>query len=178
MKKIFLVSCLLALAACMLCGCDMFRSLAGRPTSGDLAEMRAELARREAVETARRDSVERVVRHQQDSIAAAQKALETLAGMGGLLREPSQLSGLSSSTSLGSRYYAVLGSICLCCFRAITALGCDGKASSPFGCCAFSTMWWLYWFIRAVMVLVQAIGSMPCSFPGRAIGSFLPIFGR
>ncbi len=110
MKKIFLVSSLLALTACMLCGCDMFRSLAGRPTSGDLAEMRAELARREAVETARRDSVERVFRHQQDSIAAAEKALETLAGLGGLVRDPSQLSGLSSHTSLGSRYYAVLGS--------------------------------------------------------------------
>lgn len=110
MKNRILVTSLLALAVCMLSGCDMFRSMAGRPTSRDIEVMRAELASREAAETARRDSLEKVQRHLQDSIAAATKALEVLAGMGGLVRDPSKLSGLSSSTVLGSRYYAVLGS--------------------------------------------------------------------
>ena len=110
MKKKILVSSLLALAVCMLSGCDMFRSMAGRPTSKDIDMMRAELASRQAAEAAYRDSVERVLRHQQDSVAAAQKALETLADLGGQLRHPSQLSGLSSSTTLEYRFYAVLGS--------------------------------------------------------------------
>lgn len=108
MKHRIIVFCTLLMAACLMCGCDMFRALAGRPTSKDLEEMRAELAYREAAEFARQDSLKKVEARQKDSLAAV-AALDSLRMMGGLLRSPSRLGGFSS-TSPAHKYYVVLGS--------------------------------------------------------------------
>lgn len=100
---------MILLAACLSGGCDMFRSLAGRPTSADLIVMRDEISMREAAEAARRDSLEKAARLKADSLARM-SALDSLKKMGGLLREPSKLGGLASSSVLSCKYYAVLGS--------------------------------------------------------------------
>lgn len=49
--------------ALMVCSCDFFRSLAGRPTSGDIDRIRTERSLQEAREQAVRDSLEREERN-------------------------------------------------------------------------------------------------------------------
>lgn len=110
MKNRILIISLLAAALCTLCGCDMFRSLAGRPTSKELDACRAELQAIEAAKQAEQAALEAAAQHQRDSIAADEAALVSLKGLGGLLREPSRLGGLSSSSALSHRYYIVAGS--------------------------------------------------------------------
>ena len=98
-NKILVISAfLLVLLVCG--GCDMFRSLAGRPTSSDIAAMRAVIEAREAAERARQDSLERVAR----------AALDTLASMKGYLRRPSSLGGLSADSVPSGVYSIVIGS--------------------------------------------------------------------
>lgn len=98
------------LTAVLLCsGCDMFRSLAGRPTSSDIEAMRVELRRREAAEAARRDSLERARRDAEEAARVA-AALDTLQSMKGLLRSPSRFAGLASGSVPGARYSIVIGS--------------------------------------------------------------------
>ena len=105
----------LAVSALLLCilaagGCDMFRSMAGRPTSADLEEIRVELARREAAaEQARLDSIARVKKAREDSLARA-AALDTLQKMKGVMRTPARFGGLASGAALDSTYYIVLAS--------------------------------------------------------------------
>ena len=67
MKKILAISALAAL--CLLTGCDFFRTLAGRPTSADIAAKRALIERTEQQEAARRDSIQRVEQQILASIA-------------------------------------------------------------------------------------------------------------
>ena len=107
-NKILVISAFLTvlLAAC---GCDMFRALAGRPTSSDIRAMRAGLVAREAAEAARRDSLERV-RIEAENAARMAAALDTLESMKGLLRTPARFNGLASGEEPGSRYYIVVGS--------------------------------------------------------------------
>ncbi len=89
-NKILVISAfLLVLLVCG--GCDMFRSLAGRPTSSDIAAMRAVIEAREAAERARQDSLERVAREEAAAAARRAAALATLASMKGYLRRPSSL---------------------------------------------------------------------------------------
>lgn len=97
------------LSFCLVCGCDAFRSLAGRPTSEDIEMMRLELEVREAMENARLDSLEKVREHVRDSLAA-EAARDSLMQMRGLLREPARLGGYSSSFVPEFSYAAVLGS--------------------------------------------------------------------
>ena len=52
-NKILVISAFL-IALLTACGCDMFRALAGRPTSSDLKAMRTALVTREAAEGAPR----------------------------------------------------------------------------------------------------------------------------
>lgn len=108
MKNRILIISLLLAAVCTLSGCDMFRSIAGRPTSEELDACRMELKAREAAEQARLAALEMAQKHLRDSIAADEAALDTLKGMGGLLRDPSRLGGFLSAP--GSRYYVVAGS--------------------------------------------------------------------
>lgn len=106
-KILVLSAFLLTLPLC--CGCDMFRSLAGRPTSSDIAAMRVELGRREAAEAARRDSLDRVRREAAEAARIA-AATDSLNAMRGLFRTPANFKGFLSSTQAGSKYYIVLGS--------------------------------------------------------------------
>lgn len=107
-NKILVISAFL-LVALLSGGCDMFRSIAGRPTSSDLEAMRAELAAREAAEAARLDSLERV-RLEAAAAARTAAALDTLETMKGFLRTPARFGGLSSGMEPGSKYYIVVGS--------------------------------------------------------------------
>lgn len=99
---------LIALAAVMLLSslqsCDFLRRLAGRPTSAELAMLRAEKQREEAEYKAHIDSLEAVKKALADSIAAA----DSIRQIGGTVLNPSALGGLFT-TKLDSRYYIVVG---------------------------------------------------------------------
>lgn len=70
----------------VLCGCDMVRSIMGRPTSADIERMKAEKLASEKQKAAERDSIER---------AAADSAA---------------LAAAVASNALNCRYYMVAGS--------------------------------------------------------------------
>lgn len=109
MKNKYLLFSVLVVAVCLLTGCDMFRSLAGRPTSEDIAQMRVVLAEREAAaEQARLDSIARERQRVEDSLARI-AALDTLEMMRRLVRTPDRFGGIISSDPL-KQYYVVLGS--------------------------------------------------------------------
>ena len=107
-NKILVISAFL-LVVLVSGGCDMFRSLAGRPTSADIESMRTALAAREAAESARRDSLERV-RLEAEKAANIAAAVDTLESMKGLLRTPARFNGLAAGSEPGSKYYIVVGS--------------------------------------------------------------------
>ena len=108
MKRILYV--VLLLSALVLTGCDGFRRLAGRPTSAELAEMRAavqlrqEAEREAAAYQARIDSLRRVEQAIADSLAV----LDSLQQMRGTILNPSAMGGLFT-TKLDYRYYIVVG---------------------------------------------------------------------
>ena len=109
MKRSVILS--LALAALLLSGCDFLRSLAGRPTSGDLEEKRAaiERAQEEARHQATLDSLEKVRQRMADSLAALEAhLLDSLSQAKGTILNPTRLGGLYT-TKLESRYYIVVG---------------------------------------------------------------------
>ena len=108
-NKILVISAFLLVV--LVCGgCDMFRTLAGRPTSSDIAAMRAVIEAREAAERARQDSLERVAREEAAAAARRAAALDTLASMKGYLRRPSSLGGLSAGNGPSAVYSIVIGS--------------------------------------------------------------------
>ena len=83
-------------------GCDFFRTLAGRPTSRDIANMKIEIANAEkAKEQARMDSCRRA---QADSLAA----LDSIKQYGGSILNPAKLGGLFA-TKLEARYSVIVG---------------------------------------------------------------------
>lgn len=91
-------------------GCDMFRSMAGRPTSAEIGVMRARLAAREAAEAARRDSLERARLEAAAAAARTAAAMDTLEAMKGVLRSPSSLGGIAAGFEPSSKYCIVIGS--------------------------------------------------------------------
>lgn len=109
MKHRIIVFSLLMLSICLVSACDMFRSLAGRPTSEDIDMMRMELEYRETEAIARQDSIEKAQARIKDSLAV-EAAKDSLSKLGGLLRNPSRLGGFSSSYVPEHKYYIVMGS--------------------------------------------------------------------
>lgn len=109
MKKGFIVT--LLATATLLSGCNLFRSLAGRPSSGELEAKKArielaralEAARLDSLERARKDSLERVARAEADSVAAT-VALASL----GIVKEASGI-GTFRGLALPARYSVVAG---------------------------------------------------------------------
>lgn len=107
MRKTVLI---LALAACTLLagGCDFFRTLAGRPTSADIAVKR-QVLEQAAVEReqARRDSI--------SAVQAAQKAVEdSLAVMAQLSGTPkltvaTRRFDAATTAAIDHRYYVMVG---------------------------------------------------------------------
>lgn len=89
-----------------LVGCDMFRSLAGRPTAEEVELLRIEkLKAEEAVRQARVDSLARLQAEMEDSLAI----MDSLSQIQGTILNPSEMGGLFT-TRLDSRYYIVVGS--------------------------------------------------------------------
>ncbi len=89
-----------------LAGCDMFRSLAGRPTAEEVELMRIEkLKAEEAVRRHRVDSLARLQAEMEDSLAI----MDSLSQIQGTILNPSEMGGLFT-TRLDSRYYIVVGS--------------------------------------------------------------------
>ena len=108
-NKILVISAfLLMLSVC--CGCDLFRTVAGRPTSEDIEVMRAEIDARAAAEAARQDSLERAAAEAAAAAARSAAALDTLASMKGYLRTPASLGGLSRDNAPSAKYSIVVGS--------------------------------------------------------------------
>lgn len=100
-----------ALSAVLLSGCDFVRSLAGRPTSGELEEKRIAIERLQAEERyrAQLDSLEKVRKRMADSLAALEEhLLDSLSQAKGTLLNPSKLGGLYT-TKLDARYYIIVG---------------------------------------------------------------------
>ena len=95
---------LLALCLCAICSCDMFRSLAGRPTSDQIEQKKVLIALREKAEQARLDSLQKAEKHLADSLAA----IDSIRGCGMLVRIPADARGLSS-VGLEKKYYVILG---------------------------------------------------------------------
>lgn len=103
MKKGVILS--LLLTSVLVCGCDFFRTLAGRPTSGEIEEKRAAVERLErAKEQARLDSVRVAEKAAADSLSAV--ALVDSLGVKML-----PLSGLGGAEGgMASAYVIVVGS--------------------------------------------------------------------
>ena len=87
-----------------MCSCDMFRSLAGRPTSDQIEQKKVLIALRQKAEQARLDSLQKAEKHLADSLAA----IDSIHSCGMLLRTPAEARGLSS-IGLEKRYYVILG---------------------------------------------------------------------
>ena len=109
MKRSVILS--LAAAVLVLGGCDFVRTLAGRPTSEEIAvkESKIERYRDVARYQARIDSLERVRVRLADSLAALDAhLLDSLSQVKGTILNPTKMGGLYT-TKLQSRYYIVVG---------------------------------------------------------------------
>ena len=87
-------------------GCDFFRSLAGRPTSEDIENMKIERLRaEEAALQARLDSLKNV---EQKMLQDSLNALDSIRQIGGSVLNPAKYGGLFA-TRLEARYYVIIG---------------------------------------------------------------------
>lgn len=107
MKKTLILAVMLL---SVVSSCDFVRTLAGRPTSARLEEMREERMRaEEARHQAVLDSMERAEKALAEALAAReQELLDSLTQARGTVLNPSKLGGLFT-TKLESKYYIVVG---------------------------------------------------------------------
>ena len=104
-------SLIIALALITLVSsCDFVRTLAGRPTSAQLEEIRQQrMGAEEARHQATLDSMERVKQHMADSLEALeQHLLDSLTQAKGTVLNPSKMGGLYT-TKLDTKYCIVVG---------------------------------------------------------------------
>lgn len=104
-------SLIIALAlVTLVSSCDFVRTLAGRPTSAQLEQIRQQrMAAEEARHQAKLDSMERVQKHMADSLEALEKyLLDSLTQAKGTVLNPSKLGGLYT-TKLDAKYCIVVG---------------------------------------------------------------------
>ena len=108
MKRTFII--LLALTLLCTSSCDFVRTLAGRPTSAQVEQLRLEqLAAEQARYQARLDSMARVEKQMADSLAALEAhLLDSLSQVNGTILNPAKLGGLFT-TKLETRYCIVVG---------------------------------------------------------------------
>lgn len=108
MKKTLVI--VLALSLLLVTGCDFVRTLAGRPTSAEVEQIRLDrIAAEEARHQARLDSMARLEKALADSIAAREAfLLDSLSQAKGTILNPTKLGGLFT-TKLESKYYIVVG---------------------------------------------------------------------
>ena len=107
MKRTLIIA--LALVT-LVSSCDFVRTLAGRPTSAQLEQMRQQrMKAEEARHQATLDSMERVQKHMADSLEALEKyLLDSLTQAKGTVLNPSKLGGLYT-TKLEAKYCIVVG---------------------------------------------------------------------
>jgi predicted esterase YcpF (UPF0227 family) len=104
-------SLIIALAlVTVVSSCDFVRTLAGRPTSAQLEQIRQQkMAAEEARHQATLDSMERVQKHMADSLEALEKyLLDSLTQARGTVLNPSKMGGLYT-TKLEAKYCIVVG---------------------------------------------------------------------
>lgn len=94
-----------AVAFVCFCGCDFFRSIAGRPTSAEIEVKRQMILAQQAAHQAMMDSVSKVEKQISDSLAL----VDSLAKLDVKVMNPSKLGGLYTSEP-GKRYYIIIGS--------------------------------------------------------------------
>lgn len=97
-KSVFLI---LFLSALTLCGCDMFRKIAGRPTSDEIELKRLRIEAQQA----EIEALKEVQRRLTDSLAM----VDSLRQLSGTVLNLSELGGLYT-TSLDFKYYIIVGS--------------------------------------------------------------------
>lgn len=107
MKKTLILTLTVVMLAT---GCDFVRTLAGRPTSAQLEQIRRErIAAEEARHQAVLDSMERAQKALEEAMAAReQELLDSLTQARGTVLNPSKLGGLFT-TKLDSKYFIVVG---------------------------------------------------------------------
>ena len=105
-----LVIWMLALLPLLVGSCDFVRTLAGRPTSAQLEQIRQDrLAAEEARHQARLDSLARREKQMADSLAALERhLLDSLTQARGTVLNPSKMGGLFT-TKLEAKYCIVVG---------------------------------------------------------------------
>jgi len=104
-------SLIIALAlVTLVSSCDFVRTLAGRPTSAQLEQIRKQrMAAEEARHQATLDSMDRVQKHMADSLEALEKyLLDSLTQAKGTVLNPSKMGGLYT-TKLDAKYCIVVG---------------------------------------------------------------------
>ena len=108
MKKTLVL--FLALALLCVSSCDFIRTLAGRPTTAQVEQLRREqMAAEEARHQARLDSMARAEKALADSLAILEAhLLDSLSQSSGTILNPAKLGGLFT-TKLESRYYLIVG---------------------------------------------------------------------
>ena len=109
MKKA-LILFVVAMTPLFVTGCDFVRTLAGRPTSAQVGQIRQErIAREDARHQAVLDSLQRVEKQMADSLAALETyLLDSLSQTRGTILNPSKMGGLFT-TKLESKYYIIVG---------------------------------------------------------------------
>ena len=108
MRKNFIIV-VLALVT-LLSSCDFIRTIAGRPTSAQIEQMRQEqMAAQEARHQATLDSLAKVEKQMADSLEALEKhLLDSLSQAQGTVLNPAKLGGLYT-TKLEAKYCIVVG---------------------------------------------------------------------
>lgn len=103
MKKCLGIT-LLCIVAMLVSGCDLFRKMAGRPTSADIEQKRALIEAQKAAHQERLDSLDAIQKQMADSLAV----LDSMKQSGSNLVETRQLTG-DTKAGLTARYYVIVG---------------------------------------------------------------------
>lgn len=102
-KSVILLICA---AAVLVTGCDFFRVLAGRPTSGDIDSKRVEIIKSE--EAALQAHLDSLRKAEEKVVSDSLSALDSLAAQGVIISDASRLGGLSADDQ-AARYCIVIG---------------------------------------------------------------------
>ena len=103
MRKVLVVLAFV-LAVVMTAGCDMFRKMAGRPTSEDIDVKRELIVAAEAARQASEDSVRLAKQRTADSLAV----LDSMLNSGIPIKTSNQVSP-DAKAKMAHRYYVILG---------------------------------------------------------------------
>lgn len=103
MKKVLVVGAI-ALVVVTATGCDMFRKMAGRPTSEDIAAKKELIAAAENARQVREDSIRLAEQRVADSLAV----LDSMLHCGTPIKTTNQVSP-AAKAKLAHRYYVIIG---------------------------------------------------------------------